>query len=158
MAIDKNIMSWDDVLEDDGREFVVLPEGDYDFTVTAYERGSFPGGAKIPACPKATVTLDIDNDQGIATARVDLLLYRTLEWKIASFFRAIGQKKLGEKVSMNWGKVIGERGRAHFRPRSYTKNGEERQVNDVVRFYDREQSEGFTAADNEKLPWEDDKF
>ncbi len=51
--------------------------------------------------------------KGRATARVDLLLYRTLEWKIASFFRAIGQKKLGEKVSMDWNKVLGARGRAH---------------------------------------------
>lgn len=158
MPIDNNIMSWDDVIENDGQEFIVLPEGDYAFTVTAFERGSFPGGAKIPACPKATVTLDIANDKGRATARVDLLLYRTLEWKIASFFRAIGQKKLGEKVSMDWNKVVGARGRAHIRPRSYTKNGEERQFNDVERFYDHEEQTAFTDASSEKLPWEEDKF
>ena len=31
---DTNIMSWDDVLENDGQEFVILPEGDYTYTVT----------------------------------------------------------------------------------------------------------------------------
>ena len=159
MAEDRNIMGWDDVLENDGQDFVILPEGDYTFTVTNFERGSFPGGAKIPACPKATITLSIDNDQGVATARVDLLLYRTVEWKIASFFRSIGQKKHGEKVIMNWNKVIGSRGRAHFKPRSYTnKNGETRQVNDVDHFIDYDPSVGFIPVKDEQLPWDNGGF
>lgn len=154
MSADNNIMSWDDVLENDGQEFVVLPEGDYTFTVSNFERGSFPGGAKIPACPKATITLSIDNDQGAATARIDLLLYRTLEWKIAAFFRSIGQKKHGEKAVMNWNKVIGARGRAHFKPRDYTaRNGETRQANDVDHFIDYDPSVAFTPVNDADLPW-----
>ena len=43
MAMDPNVMGWDDVLENDGQEFITLPEGDYTFTVTAFERGQFPG-------------------------------------------------------------------------------------------------------------------
>ena len=34
MALDNNIMDWGDTIENDGQEFVVLPEGDYTFTVT----------------------------------------------------------------------------------------------------------------------------
>ena len=154
MPADNNIMSWDDVLENDGQEFIVLPEGDYTFTVSNFERGSFPGGAKIPACPKATITLNIDNDQGVVTARVDLLLYRTLEWKIAAFFRSIGQKKHGEKMTMNWNKVMGARGRAHFKPRDYTaRNGETRQANDVDHFIDYDPSVAFTPVNDTDLPW-----
>ena len=155
MPIDNNIMGWDDVIENDGQEFVVLPEGDYTFTVSNFERGRFPGSAKIPPCNKATLTLNIDNDQGVATARVDLILYRTLEWKIASFFRCIGQKKHGEKVVMDWNKVVGARGRAHIRPRDYTdKNGVERQTNDVERFLDYDPSVEFTPVANDPdLPW-----
>lgn len=155
MPIDNNIMGWDDVIENDGQEFVVLPEGDYTFTVSNFERGRFPGSAKIPPCNKATLTLNIDNDQGVATARVDLILYRTLEWKIASFFRCIGQKKHGEKVVMDWNKVVGARGRAHIRPRDYTdKNGAERQTNDVDRFLDYDPSVAFTPVTNDPdLPW-----
>jgi hypothetical protein len=38
---------------------------------------------------------------------------------------------------MNWDKVTGSRGRAHFKPRPFTgKNGNELQANDVERFYD----------------------
>ena len=154
MPIDNNIMGWDDVIENDGQEFVVLPEGDYTFTVSNFERGRFPGSAKIPPCNKATLTLNIDNDQGVATARVDLILYRTLEWKIASFFRCIGQKKHGEKVVMDWNKVVGARGKAHFKPRDYTdKNGVARQTNDVDRFLDYDPAVAFTEVKDADLPW-----
>ena len=153
MALDNNIMDWGDTIENDGQEFIILPEGDYTFTVTNFERGRFPGSTKIPACNKATLTIQIDNDKGSATARFDLILYRTLEWKIAAFFRCIGQKKHGEKVAMDWNKVVGARGKAHIKPRSYTKDGEERQVNDVERFLDYEPSVAFTPVKDEELPW-----
>lgn len=153
MALDQNIMDWGDTIENDGQEFIVLPEGDYTFTVTNFERGRFPGSNKIPPCNKATLTINIDNDKGVATSRFDLILYRTLEWKIASFFRSIGQKKHGEKVTMDWNKVVGARGRAHIKPRSYTKDGEERQVNDVDRFLDYEPATAFMPAKDEDLPW-----
>ena len=153
MPIDNNIMSWDDVIENDGQEFVILPEGDYTFTVTNFERGRFPGSAKLPPCNKATLTLNIDNDLGIATAKIDLLLYRTVEWKIAAFFRSIGQKKHGEKTVMNWNKVINARGKAHFKPREYTKDGQTRQVNDVERFIDYDPSVAMTPVKTDDLPW-----
>ena len=156
MEMDTNIMDWNDTLESDGQEFIVLPEGDYTFTVTGFERGRFPGSAKLPPCNKATLTIRIDNDQGPATARFDLLLYRTLEWKIAAFFRCIGQKKHGEKLAMDWSSLPGARGRAHIRPRSYTtRDGEERQANDVVRFYDYNPSVALTPVDDADLPWGD---
>ena len=157
-------MDWGDTIESDGLEFVILPEGDYTFTVTNFERGRFPGSAKIPACNKATLTIQIDNDKGSATARFDLILYRTLEWKIASFFRCIGQKKHGERVTMDWNKVIGSRGRAHFKPRTYTdRDGNERQANDVERFYDWEEKyfpveeakfKDLSSGDDDELPFD----
>lgn len=153
MATDNMIMDWDDVIENDGQEFVILPEGDYTFTVTNFERGRFPGSAKLPACNKATISINIDNDKGVATARFDLILYRTLEWKIASFFRCIGQKKHGEKVSMNWNGIVGARGKAHIKPRTYIKDGEERQINDVERFYDYEEATGFAPVNDPEVPW-----
>ena len=158
MATDNRIMDWDDVIQDDGQEFVVLPEGDYTFTVTGFERGRFPGSAKIPACNKATISISIDNDKGVANARFDLIQYRTLEWKIASFFRCIGQKKHGEKVSMHWNGIVGARGKAHVKPRTYTKDGEERQVNDVDRFYDYDESVGFAPVNDPEVPWGDGGF
>jgi hypothetical protein len=130
-------MDWNDSIESDGHEFVVLDEGDYNFEVTGFERGRFPGGAKIPACNKASLTLEVKTENGTAVCHTDLLLYRSLEWKLSSFFRCIGQKKPGERLVMDWNAVIGSRGRAHFRPRSYTAgDGSARTANEVAYFID----------------------
>ena len=135
---DQNMyLDWDDTIESDGQEFIVLPEGDYNFTVTNFERGRYPGSQKIPACNKAILTLQVKTDDGVAFVRTDIILYRTLELRISDFFRSIGQKKHGERLVMNWNKVVGSRGRAHFRPRTYTANdGTERTTNDCTKFYD----------------------
>ena len=159
MAQDNRIMEWNDTIQDDGREFVILPEGDYFFTVTDFERARFPGSAKIPACNKATLSLDIENDKGIATARVDLILYRTLEWRIASFFRSIGMKKHGEQVVMDWTKVVGARGKAHIKPRKYTdRNGNEREANNVEGFIDCDDPNGLVETKDTELPWNNGGF
>ena len=131
------VMDWNDTIENDGQEFVILEEGDSNVTVTGFERGRFPGGPKVPACNKAALTLQVKTDEGIAVIRTDLLLYRSLEWRISAFFRCIGQKKHGERLVMDWNRVVGSQGRAHFKPRTYTdRDGNERQANDVDRFYD----------------------
>ena len=72
-------MDWDDAIENDGQEFIILPEGDYNFTVTDFERGRFPGSAKMSACNKATLTLQVKTDDGIASVRTDLILNRVVE-------------------------------------------------------------------------------
>ena len=162
MENEKNMfLDWDDAIESDGQEFVTLEEGDYNFTVTGFERGRFPGGAKIPACNKASLTLQVRTADGIAVIHTDLLLYRSLEWRISAFFRCIGQKKHGERLVMDWNKVIGSRGRAHFKPRTYTdRDGNERTANDVDRFYDWdekyfpvEESQFVEITDDDDLPF-----
>lgn len=130
-------MGWDDTIQEDGQELILLDEGDYNFIVTNFERGRFPGGQKIPTCNKATITVQIETDKGLSVIKFDLLLYRSVEWRISSFFRCIGQKKHGEKLTMNWNTVIGSVGRAHVTQRKYTNNyGEEKTVNDIGRFID----------------------
>jgi len=153
MEKDINIMSWNDVLENDGQEFLILPEGDYTYTVTDYERGQYAGGEKIPPCPKATIYLEIETEQGTATSRVELFLYRKLEKKIAAFFRSIGQKKHGEKISMDWNKVIGSRGRAHFMPFEYVKNGQTRRINSLDYFIDYDPSVAMIPVQEDDVPW-----
>ena len=154
-------MGWDDTIQEDGQELVLLEEGDYNFTVTNFERGRFPGGQKIPACNKASITVQIETEAGLTLIKFDLLLYRSVEWRISSFFRCIGQKKHGEKLTMNWNTVIGSKGRAHVTQRKYTNNyGEEKTVNDIGRFidYDPKFFEGVPAGmveitDDDDLPF-----
>ncbi len=153
---DKNMMDWNDTIESDGQEFVLLDEGDYNFTVTNFERGRFPGGQKVPACNKATITVQIKTAEGLTVVKFDLLLYRTLEWRIAAFFRCIGMKKSGEKLVMDWNKVVGSKGRAHFKQRTYTNNyGDEKTVNDIDKFYDYNPDDHKLTVDD-LVPIDDD--
>ena len=123
-------MDWDDVLENDGQEYIILPEGDYNFEVTDFERGHFPGSAKMAPSNKATLTLKVVTKEGVASVRTDLILNRLVEFKIAAFFRCIGEKKHGEKLRMNWQAVPGSTGRLRIGHRTY--NGKE--YNQVARY------------------------
>ena len=74
-----NTLDWDDSIEQDGSEFIVLPEGDYLFEVTSMERGDFPGSEKMCPCPKATLTLKVTSEKGTATIFDDLILHKKME-------------------------------------------------------------------------------
>ena len=91
----------------------------------------------MPACNKTNITVQVEEKEGTTSVKFDLILYRTLEWRISAFFRSIGQKKHGEKLTMDWNKVIDSQGRAHFKQRTYTnQQGEEKVINDIERFID----------------------
>lgn len=162
MAMDEKDMrlDWDDAIEDDGKGFVLLKEGDYEFTVTGFERGHFNGSAKIPACNKAALTLAVKSAEGNATIKTDLILYKSLEWKLSSFFRSIGQKKHGERLQMNWASVPGSIGKAHIIVRTWTGNdGKEHEANDVGYYIDTNaDSNGFREVSQSAEKVEDLPF
>ena len=68
------LMDWSDSIDNEGQELIVLEEGDYVFKVTKFERGRYPGSAKIPPCNKAIITVEVQTEKGIATTRFDLIL------------------------------------------------------------------------------------
>lgn len=137
---------WDDYIELDTPDFITLPPGDYDFEVVGFERGRFPGGAKLKPCNKAELTLQVKSDAGVARFKTDLLLTKPLEWKLSSFFRSIGQKKHGERLRMDWNAVPGAKGKCRVAVREYTdRNGNNRTANEVEAFYDHDTSNASNA-------------
>ena len=70
--------------------------------------------------------------EGIATINHNLFLHSRCEGMLSAFFNSIGQKKHGEKAQMNWGRVIGSRGRAMIGVRTYN----EKEFNEVKKFLD----------------------
>lgn len=127
-------LNWDDVIENDSA-FVLLPEGDYPFTVTEFSRGNFQpkrADSKVPACDCAELKLEvIDPTTGAATTIEDkLFMLRKFEWKLCQFFTAIGQRKRGEQLKMNWATVLGAKGRIRIKVDKYTdKDGNIRDKN-----------------------------
>lgn len=133
-------LSWDDEIEKDAGEFIILPDGDYTFTVTSFERGRFEGSEKLTPCPMAIIHLKIDNEQGPVTVQHRLFLHTKTEGMISAFFSAIGLKKKGEKLKMDWTQVAGSYGRCKLGTREWTSNsGEVMKSNEVKRFYPKEE-------------------
>lgn len=144
---EEKALGWDDEIENDGVPFTVLPEGDYHFGVSAFERGYFNGSAKMPACNMAVLTLAILGPEYpfkkdvLGEVKVNLMLHSKMEWKLCQFFTCIGMRKHGEKLVMNWNAVMGAEGDCHIGTRKWTdKNGKERDGNEVTEFYDPEKS------------------
>lgn len=130
-------LGWDDEIEKDGSDFILLPEGDYDFTVAKFERARFQGSAKMPACNQAKLELTVHTPQhGDVVIFHNLFLHTKTEGLLSNFFAGIGQKKKGEKLRMNWNAVIGAKGRLKLEINKYIgKDGQEKINNQVNKFY-----------------------
>lgn len=136
-AVDREF-DWNDSIENDGQEFVLLPEGDYDFEVTGFERARHGGSEKLPPCNKAILTIKLIGNDGQGTSvKHNLFLHSKTEGMLCAFFTAIGQRKKGEKITMNWNAVIGAVGRCKVKVRNWkNQNGEEKQSNEIAKFYE----------------------
>ena len=131
-------LDWNSEIENEGSEFVVAEPGDYEFTVTGFERSRFQGSAKMPPCNQAklTIRIDIPGSDGICEIKHNLFLHSKTEWKLCEFFTAIGQRQSGQRVAMNWNAVIGSRGRCKVSKRSFeSREGKTMWANDIDKFY-----------------------
>lgn len=128
---------WNDTIENDS-SFILLPEGAYPFTVKSFERGEHPGSEYIPPCKKAVLTLEVDGGPlGVTEVRENLFLHSRQEWKLCQFFTAIGQRKHGEQLRMNWNAVPGSKGLADIIVDEYTnKKNQKVKTNKVGRYLD----------------------
>lgn len=132
-AFEEGELGWDSEIEKDAEPLVVVPEGDYGFEVVKFERGRFEGSEKMPPCNKATVYLKVvtpDGKEGLV--RHNMFLHTRTEWQLTDFFTAIGYRKRGERLRMNWNIVVGSTGRARIGIRKYNGND----FNEVKKFYD----------------------
>ena len=146
MSVEREL-GWDDEIQKDGGEFIVLPAGDYTFTVSKFERARFAGSDKMPACNQAKLDLTVHSSQGDVIVFHNLFLHTKTEGLISNFFAGIGQKKKDEKLKMNWTTVVGSKGRLKLEINNFTgKDGVARTNNQVKSFYP---SDGATGKPGE---------
>lgn len=137
--MNNEVFEWDDIIENDGADIVTLPEGDYDFEVIGYEKARHTPkeGGKLPPCPKAIVELRVDGGElGVSIIKHNLFLYKSTEGLLCAFFTAIGLRKKGEPLKMNWNAITGRKGRAKISVREWVYDGKEYTANDVKKFYE----------------------
>ena len=81
------------------------------------------------------------------TVRKDLFLHSKCEGVLCAFFTCIGQRKHGQRVSMNWSAVTGARGRAKVGKRTYNGNT----YNEIKRFLEPPET-GYAAPVQQAYP------
>jgi|SRR5690625_2170646 len=132
-------LTWDSQITHEEFQFILAPEGDYDFEVIHMEKERHQGSDNLPPCPMAVVHIRIQTDGGPVTIKHRLFLHQKTEGLLADFFVGIGQMKKGGTGRMNWNAVVGSKGRCRVIVRTWTgSDGEERQSNDIRRFYEPE--------------------
>ena len=110
------VYTWDQPAINNVQEndFVLLPPGDYPFTVIKFERGRYepkPDG-KLPACPQAIISCKVEGGAiGETVIKHNLYLHSKCQGIIAQFFKGIGLRKSGEPLVMAWNQVVGKQGR-----------------------------------------------
>lgn len=130
-------LDWDDEIQYTESSFILLPEGEYPFTVTGFDRQNYDGSEKIPPCRMAVLHLAVDGgDQGTANVDERIYLHTSVMWKLSEFFVSIGQLQKDGSVRMNWPAVPGSTGRLKLSVNKYVSNrdGKERTNNRVEHF------------------------
>lgn len=108
--------------------------------MTQMERARYEGGAKLPPCSMAKLTLRIyGGAKGDTTVTHRLYLHTKTQGLLGAFFESIGQCKRGETFRPRWNEVVGAKGICKLGVREYTKQsgphaGETGQSNEVQRF------------------------
>lgn len=143
MVENQGALSWDSQIEKEN-SFILLPEGEYEFTVAKMERGQYqpsPQSKIREASPEAQLELKIQSSEGEATVFERLILHTATEWKLSEFFIAIGQKVKGQPFTPNWSQVPGSTGRAKIEINKYKNNqGQDRENNRVAEFLEPKQN------------------
>lgn len=119
------------------KEFVLLPEGVYPFTISNVEKKFYEPKptSKLPACPMAEITLDIDGGAHGNTKLIHRLFWHSSTmWKVSELFIGVGIAKKGESFKADPDMLIGKTGKCEIAQQSYTKsNGDPGTRNELKR-------------------------
>ena len=115
--MENEIINWNGSIEDNDN-FELLEEGEYNFKVKTLTKEVHPGSEKLTSCPMAILWIEVDEKIDI---KHRLFLHKRTEGLLCQFFKAIGQKKTGEKFQMDWSQVQGSRGRCKVGTREYNR-------------------------------------
>lgn len=145
MAENYETFDWDDEIEQES-EYAILTPGDYDFEIISFERSTYDGSDNIPPCKMAIVTFRLSNGKEKGSAVERYYLSKNMEWKLSELFKGVGLKKTGERVKMQWDKLVGSKGRCKVKNTEY--NG--KTYNRIDSIYAEGKAAGQKAGED---PW-----
>lgn len=98
----EEIYSFDQPILAEEREYTLLEAGTYPFVITDVAKKFYEPkeGSKLPSCPQAQITLEVDGgDQGKTKLIHNLFYTKSTIWKVTELFMAVGLAKKGENYS-----------------------------------------------------------
>ena len=142
-------MELDELVTYDGGDFKLIDDGVWPFKVKAVSIAQYNGSDNIPACPVINMTYRVGMGPDSTDVSDRIYLYVNDQgnpnFRIAAFYRAIGYKKHGEQVQMNWDEsfLVGKTGWLETKQREFTftqgsRKGETGTSIDVARYIDPE--------------------
>ena len=127
------VLDFDGEIQHDGAAFAVLPDNDeVEFTVNDVVKGRNKDGT----LPQVRLELNCVSLAGHGRANVSdfITMTRKSEWKLCEFFTALGLRRHGETLKMNWD-IKGRTGRATVIVEKFTKrDGSEGTGNKIKRY------------------------
>lgn len=144
MAEPMKVYDWDDDVAYVGESFSLIEEGVYPFTVKSIERARYQGGAKMPACPQANVTLEVRPHGKTRQLTDRFYLCETAMWRVARFFECLGFDKDDETgaVRIAWNEIEGKEGFLRVGIRTWTgTDGKEHESNEVKMYFAPDEQE-----------------
>lgn len=131
--------NWDgDTITADSSDYILLPPGDYNFTIVKFDRARSQGSEKMPPCNMAVVYFEIHSDQGDGQVRENYLLHSKFEWKLSQLFSSVGLKKKGEPCPLNFNALPGRSGRLKLKHTHGTGEKANTEYNAIDRLYAQE--------------------
>lgn len=135
-------IGWGEAVQNtnNGGEWEPLPEGDYTFKITKFNRGRYNGSERMPACNVAELTLYCDDGKNKGSFLHRIYMVESQVWKLSALARALGWAEPGSsECVMRWDEILGASGRCKVAIRNYQKrDGSLGKSNEVKTFYDAE--------------------
>lgn len=143
---------------DKGGNYVLLPEGDYDFTVVDLKESRHQNvGGKVGNCKQVNPVFRLTNPED--GSAVDISNYNLYMWNsrgclgmIAQYYDSIGLHKKGDPIRFDWTKDhhIGKTGRLQIKHENYKKkDGTDGTSMKISKLYPKEE----TASNNNWGSW-----
>ena len=121
-------IGWGEEVLGEEQQFVLLPEGEYDFIVdnVNYVRKTVDN----TTCGFSEIVCRIKSQDGDVIVKSSIKLVQKMMWKITEFFVCIGMGRVGQKFKTDWPATRGRTGRLKISHRDF--NG--KKYNQVDKF------------------------
>ena len=151
--IDNSVMDWNDVIEDDGQEYVLLLKGIITSLLLILKKEDSLVVQKFLPQIKQQYLFKFFLNWVLPQWSLTWFFLRHLIGNyLLSFVQSV--KRKWWKITMDWNNVLGAKGRAHIKQKVYTNQArEEKTINDLDYFIDYDEKSFSEVVNDKDIPF-----